>query len=573
MSTSTVRPSTLLQPRAASLRFLDPPLDARPRWTLWETGALLAYLGVVAFGIAQHVPWADEAQAWMLAQEVTLPHLLMHSLHYEGTPGLWHIFLMLLQAFHLSFTAMRWMAGAVAASGVAVLLAYAPFPRLLRLLLPFSFFLAYQDAVVARSYVLFAVLGFAAAAMLRSNRIRPLSVALILGLMAHISLHGALASGGLAVVALALWRKRIPRRMLPRALAAVVLLLTFWAAAIAVMVPASDIDYAAGNNVQRSMARLERQFGMHVEMPPLLSQRQMNNLPPSPPVVHHRRGWQSTWNKLARTLSVITYPISVSRSLALLLVALVVAQSWQRRQTRQPDAATGPIGLLPYLLLVVAFTSLYLAPRHVGMVFTSFVIAAWLTWPGRNSLTPGGRLLLSRTCTAVFVVVLLVQMSWTYRALSKEHSEPYSPDRQTALYLKQQGLDRGGKTAAGFYYYSTGLLLYFDRNVYLNQPPHRYRWWSTQMRSYETVQATLARHPDFIVIGGFETGPDAEITRDWLPAAPPLPGIQLGDTFFVADYYRHNGYHTARVFCGNSWMRSTYAERICDTVLEPDTRP
>jgi hypothetical protein len=554
--------------RTNLLRFLDPP-SAAQRWGAWETITLALYCAVVAFGIHQHIPWADESQAWMLAHEVSLPTLLTHSLHYEGTPGLWHCLLKLLQLLHLSFTAARWISGGIAAAGAAVLLAYAPFPRIVRLLLPFSFFLAYQDAVIARSYVLYAVFVFTAAALLRSARHRPFTLALVLGLMANISLHALLASGALAIVAAALWRRSDqPRRsILPAAL----LLLVFWAAAVTTMAPARDVDFSAGNNVWRSLSRLENQLGIPAVAPPSISSLGMAGLPRAPLPVHVHAGAQQAWHKLARLLAVITYPLATYRWLALLLVALVTAQARRpTASTRPPGSPTGPLGLVPYLALVLIFTSLYLEPRHAGMVFTTFVVAAWLTWPSRAALS-SQRLILERTTTAAFTLVLALQLGWTAHALSSERTLPYSADRMTAEYLQQHSPAQSPAHAAGFYYYSIGPLLYFNQNIYLNQPPHRYWLWSTETRSYTTVDQVLSQHPSFIVIGGYQPGPDAEITRDWFPNTPPEPGVRLGDAFFISNYFRHHGYRETHLFCGHSWMRTTWSEQDCASILEPDT--
>ena len=605
-----------------------------PRWGIGETLALVLYLAVVSFGIAQHVPWADEAQAWLLAQGVSLPTLLIHSLHYEGTPGLWHCLLKLLQWLHVSFTGARWVAGVIAASGIVVLLGWAPFPRLVRLLLPFSFFLAYQDAVIARSYVLFAVLAFAACALLRSARPRPLRLALVLGLMANISLHGLLASIGLGVVTAVLARRRtrLTRRMaggvptrsgaerdtpgrLPsgRSTAATLLLCLFWIAALATMAPARDVDFSAGNNVWRSLAKFEKDLGFRSSPPPSITSLPMAGLDRAPLPTHLREGRQRAWVRIARTLSVITYPLSRSRLLALLLLVLIAVQAFAAPSksldapiddpVRNPEnkadsppeafarsvvypsrsdrlsrrgscfeatlngAPLGALGLAPYLLMVVIFTSLYLEPRHAGMVFTCLIASAWLTWPVH--LQAGWRLRLEQATTLVFALVLVLQAGWTFHALLSEHAQVYSPDREIADYLAQRGLTTG-RPLAGFYYYSVAPLLYFDHNLYFNQPAHRYWSWSTEMRTYSTAAAVLARHPAAIVVGGFELGPDAEITRDWLPASPPEPGVHRGDVFFVRRYFLEHGYHEAKLFCGHSWMRDSYAEQQCQTILEPD---
>jgi hypothetical protein len=130
------------------------------RWTWIESAVLAGYSVVVALGIAWHEPWADEAQAWLLARDEPFWHLMLHAIRYEGTPGLWHALLWVLTRLHVSYIGMHWVAGAFAAVGVFVLLRWSPFPLVLRLLFPFGFWLAYQNAVVARGYILFAMLAF-----------------------------------------------------------------------------------------------------------------------------------------------------------------------------------------------------------------------------------------------------------------------------------------------------------------------------------------------------------------------------------------------------------------------------
>ncbi len=557
---------------------LDPGPGDR-RWGWAETAALLLWLGLAGFAVAQHTPWTDEVQAWLLAGEVSWKTLFTHSLHYEGTGGLWHATLKLAHAAGLQFTAVRWLLVAVQGAAMAVLLRYAPFPLLPRLLLPFTFFLLYQDTVVARSYGLFAIYAFVAAAMLRSTRQRPVPLALVLGLMANISLHGLVASAGLACVAALVWRGRWLKNVV-----ALLLLLLLWAATLLTMTPAKDIDFAAGNNIQRSFAAAEKKLGLHVAPPAPLAGQTMAGLPQTPLTIHLRHGYDSLWNRLARTLSLVTFPLSGFRFLALSLAAAVAAQAWMvRRAPHFPAApagvrvsrdagALGTTGLVPSLLLIVVFTSVYLAPRHVGVLLTSFVVTAWLTWPGKAALQGKANLrLLQRLATVLLCLVCLEQIGWSLHAIGRERLSPYGAGRMTADYLKSRGVGAPGteKKLAGFYYYSADPLLYFDRNIYMNQPAHRYWYWSTTMRNYMTVQQVLAQRPDFIIVGGLEAGPDAEIMHDWLTIPVVSPKIPRGDIFLVKEYFEARGYGETHLFCGHIWMRATYAEEICDTVLEP----
>ena len=563
------------------LRLLDPPPES-PRWGPVESLVLALWCAIAAFAVSQHIPWADESQAWLLADGVSWSTLFGHSLHYEGSGGLWHAVLKLLQAAHLRFTAARFLAAGVQGAAMAILLRYAPFPPLVRTLLPFTFFLLYQDAVIARSYCLFAILAFAAAALIRtgqgstgqgstgqvrSGRARPWLLASLLGLMANLSLHTAVAAAGLLLACL-----RSRRCGLRGSPAALLLLVVLWAVAIASMAPAADVDFGTGNNIHRSLAKAEQAIGMRVTLPAALPRLPMAGLEPVPTPVHVRHGFARAWNKICRALAVVTFPISSSRLLALALAMGVVAQA---RLGRRGPAISGPlgvVGLLPYELMVLAFLSFYLAPRHAGVILTGFVVAAWLTWPAQQELA-GRRLLFERVLAGLLGIVCLQQIGWSLHAIRAEHRRPYAPGGMTAGYLHARGADAPGVEVAGYYYGSIDPLLYFPRNLYGNQPPHRYWLWSTGTRSWSTVQEELARRPAFVVVGGYENGPEAEITRDWQPVTPPVPGTTLNDLFQVRQYFAAHGYRATHIFCGHSWMRAGYAELLCDTVMEPAPRP
>ncbi len=550
----------------ASLRLLDPSPE-HPRWGWAESLLLALWCAIVAFAVAQHTPWADEAQAWLLASGVGWGTLFGHSLHYEGSGGLWHALLKLLQAAHFSFTGARWVAAGVQAAAVALLLRYAPFPPLVRWLLPFTFFLLYQDTVVARSYCLFAVLVFGAAALLRSGRNRPVLLASLLGLMANLSLHTFVAAVGLLLVGL--FGRRCGLRESP---AALLLLLALWAGAAASMAPAADVDFGTGNNIHRSLAQAERALGFHAALPAALPQLPMAGLQPAPMPVHERHGFARFRNKAARALAVVTYPLSSSRVLALVLVFCIAAQARLPRPGQRESGPLGALGLLPYGLLFAVFLSFYLAPRHCGTILTGFVAAAWLSWPAAKGLAGRG-LPLQRVSAGLLLLVCLQQIGWSLHAIRAEHREPYAPGRMTADYLRAHGAGVPGVELAGYYYGSTDPLLYFPRNLYGNQPEHRYWVWSTGTRSGSTVQGELARHPAFVVIGGYANGPEAEITRDWQPVTPPVPGVTLNDLFHVEQFWAAHGYRTTHVFCGHSLMRSGYAELLCDTAMEPVPLP
>src|ERR1019366_4863055 len=86
----------------------------------------------------------DEAQAWLLARDNSLPDLLGHALRYEGTPGLWHLLLWVAIRCGLAYSGLYLISSALACGGAWLVLYRSPFPAWLRVGVIFSYFFGYQ---------------------------------------------------------------------------------------------------------------------------------------------------------------------------------------------------------------------------------------------------------------------------------------------------------------------------------------------------------------------------------------------------------------------------------------------
>ncbi len=545
---------------------------AQPRQWGWpETAALLGYAAVVAVGIRWHEPWADEAQSWLIARDLGWWKIMAHAVRYEGSPGLWHTILWVLARFGVSYAGMRWVSGAIAAAGVVVLLRESPFPRSLRILLPFGFWLAYQDAVVARSYVAVAVLAFAAAALLRGmtrrdappSRGRLIGLAVILGLMANLSVYGLVISAGLALAAPSVTRKARRGAIAMPAL----VLCAFWAVALATAFPPSDVNFAAGNHFERSREQIEAKFGDRAAELELAktpqSEVRPGELPPAPALVTHWTRGQALWHRVAQVLSLLTYPVSTNRWFALALCALVVVEAVR---LRAGPRQLGWTGLLPWALMIVVFTHVYLAPRQAGMLWTALLAALWLTWPSQPQRTRAG-VWLHRALLAALLLAAAGQAWWTAHALWADVHAPYSGDVAMEQFLKAQPK---GTRIAGFYYYSMGVEPWFDRPIYTNQPT-AYWIWSRNVRTDRQAPAAIAARPDVLVLGQMGWGPqDGHIEDDWIPPEPSeSPHQRLSDRYRIIPFAEAHGYRITHRFCGKAFMRDGYAERLCETAMQP----
>lgn len=551
------------------------PMSRPRRWGWLETAVLAGYAAVVAAGIAWHEPWADEAQAWLLGRDNSWWNLIMHRIRYEGSPGLWHTIMWLLARMHVGYAGMHWVSGLIALAGIAAFLLWAPFPPILKILFPFGFWLAYQDAVVARSYVVFAVLAFPAAALLRRATVTGLTrgklfgLAILLGLMANVSVHGFVASLGFALAAVALWRRQSRTAPIRIALPAA-LLCCFWIFVVVTVFPPSDVDFPAGRNLQLSAQKIWASLGSKTAKAELLEEK-MRGAEPRPGELPMLTGhaFQKTpgearWHKIARILSLITYPVSNFRFLALAACILVIAQAIVFRPAR---GQLGWIGLMPWVLMVLVFTWMYLAPRHAGMLWEAFLAALWLTWPA-EPIASGHAVWLRRLTIAALVLVALNQVQWTLHSTWDDIHKPYAGDEETANWLKANA---AGKRVAGFAYHSVGITAWFDRPIYFNQPT-TYWIWAQGPRIDARAPFTIAKHPDVIVVGGWNWSEhNADITEDWIrPSLSTLWDVPLNDAFRIIPYAEAHGYRETHRFCGHAFMRSGYSEELCDVVLQPD---
>ena len=162
---------------------------------------LIIYLLGVCTVSFFHEPWFDEAQSWAIARSGTIKEILFEIQHYEGHPPLWHLILVpfakLGAPYELSLAAVNIFFMPLA---VAVLLFKSPFPKLIRCLLPFNFFLFYQYGVISRPYCILVLAIFLAAVCYKNRNEHPVKYLLCLALMCAVHSYGIMIAGCLCIV-------------------------------------------------------------------------------------------------------------------------------------------------------------------------------------------------------------------------------------------------------------------------------------------------------------------------------------------------------------------------------------
>ena len=151
------------------------------------------------------------------------------------------------------------------------------FLLVLRLMLPFTYFFAFQYSVVARSYVLFPTILFALACCWPNRRMRPLPAVLLIGLFGNVFAHGFVVALGLALILAMEWY-RTPKEERAQAkawLGSVLLLTAILGFALWCLFPAPDAGWVVVakrvGNIHQSGATVARLSELHPQMRSLSS--------------------------------------------------------------------------------------------------------------------------------------------------------------------------------------------------------------------------------------------------------------------------------------------------------------
>jgi hypothetical protein len=161
--------------------------------------ALVVYVAATAFVAIHHEPWRDEADPWLYVRDADFFTMLART-RYAGFPALWFLILAPLAKLGFPYFSQTVLHLMISTAAVAVLLARAPLSRLAKVLILPSYFLAYEYAVIVRSYALSVLLMFIAVDMHVRRRARPLTYAVVLFLLANVNAQGFVVAGTLAAL-------------------------------------------------------------------------------------------------------------------------------------------------------------------------------------------------------------------------------------------------------------------------------------------------------------------------------------------------------------------------------------
>lgn len=151
---------------------------------------ILGFLAINFVLAKHHELWRDEAQAWLLVRDCTFRHLV-EMMQSEGHPFLWHMMLLPFVRAGFSPDIMKYISLLVVTAGVAVMVRYAPFHPLIKLLV--CGLCTYYLPDVARSYCVVVFVLFSVAVLYSGRHEHCMLYGILLYLLTqiHLIMEGA----------------------------------------------------------------------------------------------------------------------------------------------------------------------------------------------------------------------------------------------------------------------------------------------------------------------------------------------------------------------------------------------
>ncbi len=179
----------------------------------------IIYSLMVVVGAFNHESWADEAQAWLLARDLTLTDLFK-TLPSEGHPPLWYLLLFPFAKAGMPYETIKVFSALFAIGAMYVLLFKTKAPLALKLTVPFHYYMVFQYAIFGRSYSMMLFFVMAAVGLYPKRFDKPLLFALcIVGLFnTHMLIFTFAGTLALLFVIDGLQEKQPVKKLAPAAL-------------------------------------------------------------------------------------------------------------------------------------------------------------------------------------------------------------------------------------------------------------------------------------------------------------------------------------------------------------------
>src|ERR1051326_3925794 len=155
---------------------------------------LIIHTSLSIWGMLRHEVWLDEAHHWLLACKSHSVSELFHNAAYDGHPLLWDLLLYFVSFASKNVLAMQCFHLAITFTSSFLLLRYAPFFLLEKILVLFGYFFFFEYNTISRNYALAWLLLIILSILFSKGRKNYFAIAAVLFLLANTHLFALACS-------------------------------------------------------------------------------------------------------------------------------------------------------------------------------------------------------------------------------------------------------------------------------------------------------------------------------------------------------------------------------------------
>ena len=361
-----------------------------------------------------HEPWFDEFQAWGIAKD-SIYNILFVIPHYESHPPLWHLIIKFFQQFttnpELAIKIPNLM---IMFTAVWLLIFKSPFPKKIRLVLPFTFFIFYQYTIVSRPYCLLVLGMFLAAVLYKSKNDHPFRFISSLILLSLSSAYGVVLATGITLAwVVEIWNRQNFKVFLLDFLKDkrffAMLILFFVCLGITIhCIPYNDSHI---NSCLTTIPLWQKiiyfAFGLTADA-----------------TAFNIFNYNNSWSDSILTTSYIAGCLFGA------CILYLMVKIFQRN---------GKISLFLLTFLPISiFFFMYIWPHHIGILYITFIFLIWCLYATTNFAHET----IPNYTKVILLFIFIIQVYWSCCSTYREVVRDYAFSRQVANYIKENRLTR-----------------------------------------------------------------------------------------------------------------------------------
>lgn len=392
---------------------------------------ILLYLVLFCVIAVFHEPWFDEAQSWQIAKCEDIGRLLFYIPHYEGNPPLWYLILSIPAKIGVPFEiGLKTVGLLISLCSVSLLVLKSPFPRAVKLILPFTYFLFYQYGIIVRPYGMM-ILAFILVAMAFKDRNnKPWRFVLCLAFLCETSSFCVAVAGGIA----ACWLFEIlkegfqPHKWIKdKRIYSLFALFIFAVILVMTILPPEDASFTSFLEGENSVLKC-----FFVALTTALSETLIFTSP-----------WFSYETMTLAAAHIYTGALIAGIVLQAIIVLQICCFSNKKNLK---------YFFIPYLCYCLFAAFVVLAGHYLGVGYCVFIFWLWISCADDKQFEIGNKLanlfhfadrdvaLIKKFSIGFCVLSLLVSLVWTVSSSVKEIQYQYSYGRDTIRFLEETGL-------------------------------------------------------------------------------------------------------------------------------------